>query len=189
MTLTIVHHGRSQRGFSMLDMMATLSVLAVVGSMATMQVGTVRHSLKGDGALRLAMTTLNTAREMAISQRRYMEVKFVGTNWMQIIRNDVPTGTSVLTNVAFEGNAQYSLIPGVPDTPDAFGNGAAINFGSGRIMFRPDGALIDDAGNPVNGTVFFSVLDSAESFRAVTVAGLTGRVRGFRWNGAAWSRV
>ena len=190
MTVTIVHHARSPRGFSLVDMMATLSVLAVVGSMATMQIGTVRRSLQGDGAVRLAISTLNTAREMAISQRRYMEVRFVGANSIQIIRNDVPAGTSVLTTVTLEGNAQYSLVSGVPDTPDAFGSGNPISFGTpGRIMFRPDGALIDDAGNPVNGTVFLSVLNLPESVRAVTVAGLTGRVRGYRWNGAVWARV
>ena len=155
-----------------------------------MQIATVRRSLQGDGAMRVVMTQLNNAREMAITQRRNMEVQFVGNNWVQIIRDDVPSGTTVLTKVAFESNAQYSLVSGIGDTPDGFGNSSAISFGSATtIMFGPNGTLIDNNGDPINGTVFFSIARIPESFRAVTVLGATGRVRGYRWNGAVWTRV
>ena len=190
MTRNIVHQARSQRGISLIDMMVTLSVMAIVGSMGTMQITTVRRSLQGDGAMRLAMTQLNRAREMAIAQRRNMEVQFVGNNWIRIVRNDVPSGTTVLANVAFESNAQYALVSGVGDTPDGFGNSSAISFGSGQpIMFTTDGTLIDSNGSPVNGTVFLSIANVPKSARAVTVLGATGRVRGYRWTGLAWTRV
>ena len=188
---TIEHHARSQRGFSLVDMLAVLAVIGIVGSMATMQIGTVRRSLQGDGGMRMVMAQLNSARELAISQRRNMEVKFLGTNWLQIVRNNVPSGTTVLTDAAMEGNVQYSLVSGVTDdTPDAFGNGTAISFGSAAtIMFAPDGSLIDNEGSPINGTVFLAIPNISESFRAVTVLGATGRVRGYRWNGRVWTRV
>lgn len=189
MTRTIKSQARSQRGFSLIDMMVTLSVMGIVGSMATMQMGTVRRSMQGDGAMRLVMAQLNAAREMAITQRRNMEVRFVGSNWLQIVRNDVPNGTTVLMNVAFEGNVQYSLV-GIADTPDGFGNSSAISFGSAeKIMFQPNGTLIDNNGDPINGTVSLSIANIPQSFRAVTVLGATGRVRGYRWNGAVWTRV
>src|SRR5438132_151592 len=130
MTRTIVHHARSQGGFSLIDTIVSMSVMAIVGSMATMQIGTVRRSIQGDGAMRVVMTELNTARQMAITQRRNMEVRFVGNNCLQIVRNDVPSGTTVLTNVTFESNAQYSLVAGTGDTPDGFGNSTAISFGA-----------------------------------------------------------
>jgi Tfp pilus assembly protein FimT len=190
MTRTIVHQARSQRGFSIIDTMVTMCVMGIVGSMATMQVGTVRRSMQGDGAMRVVMTQLNTAREMAMTQRRNMEIRFVGSNWLQIVRSDVPAGTTVLTGIPLESNAQYALVPGVVDTPDAFGNGAAISFGAAaQIMFAPNGTLIDNNGSPVNGTVFVSIANSQASLRAVTVLGATGRIRGYRWNGAVWSRV
>ena len=171
-------------------MLAVLSVIGIVSAMATMQIGTVRRSLQGDGAMRIVMTQLNTAREQAITQRRNMEVRFVGTNWLQIVRNDVPAGTTVLADAALEGNAQYSLVSGVVDTPDAFGNGSAISFGAAlKLLFAPDGTLIDNDGSPINGTVFLSVANIPTSFRAVTVLGATGRVRGYRWNGRAWTRA
>lgn len=191
MTMSIVHQARSERGVSLIDMMVTLAVLAIVGSMATMQVSTVRRGMQGDGAMRMVMSQLNTAREMAITQRRNIEVEFVGTNWLKVTRNEVPSGTTVLTNVALESNAQYALVPGVVvDTPDGFGNSTAISFGAAtRIMFGPNGDLIDNNGTPVNGTVFLSIPNIRESFRAVTVMGATGRVRAYRWNGAKWTRV
>src|SRR5207245_10853932 len=113
-----------------------------------------------------------------------MAGRFVGNNWLQIVRDDVPSGTTLLTNVAFESYAQYSLISGIGDTPDGFGNSSAISFGSAQtIMFGPNGTLIDNNGNPINGTVFLSIANIPESFRAVTVLGATGRVRGYRWKG------
>lgn len=191
MTETIVHQARSQRGFTLVDTMVTISVMAIVGSMATMQLMTVRRSIQGDGAMRVVMSQLNTAREMAITERRNFEIQFIGGNWLQIVRNEVPVGTTIITKVALESNARYSQVPGVStDTPDGFGNGAAISFESAdRIMFGPDGSLVDSNGNPVNGTVFLAIAQRAESLRAVTVLGATGRVRGYRWNGRAWTRV
>jgi Tfp pilus assembly protein FimT len=190
MTRTILHHARSERGVTLVDTMVTLSVMAIVGSMATMQLVTVRRALHGDGAMRIVMTQLTTAREMAITQRRNIEVQFLGNNWVQIVRHEVPSGTTVLTKVALEGNAQYSLIPGVPDTPDKFGNSNAVSFGSAlTIRFGPTGALVDNNGGPINGTVFLSVNKVPESQRAVTVLGAVGRVAGYRWNGVKWNRV
>jgi len=190
MTRAIVHQARSERGFSLIDTMVTMSVAAIVGSMATMQFGMVRRAMQGDGAMRVVMAQLNTAREMAISQRRNMEVQFIGSNWVQIVRNEIPAGTTVVMSVPFEGSIQYSVIAGVVDTPDGFGNGSAISFGSAvRIMFAPNGTLIDNNGFPINGTVFLATPNVWESFRAVTVAGATGRVRGYRWNGVIWTRV
>ena len=66
----------------------------------------------------------------------------------------------------------------------------AISFGTAlKIMFGPDGTLIDNNGSPINGTVFLSVANNPASFRAVTVLGATGRVRSYRWNGVVWGRV
>lgn len=190
MMRTIVHQARSERGVTLIDTMVTLGVMAIVASMATMQIGVVRRSMKGDGAMRAVMAQLNTARELAITHRRNMEVQFVGDHWIKIIRYEVPTGTTVVANVELEGNVRYSLVPGVPDTHDGFGNTSAIYFGTTpKIMFAPSGALIDTNGSPVNGSIFLLVADYKESFRAVTVAGATGRVRGHRWNGSDWTRV
>jgi prepilin-type N-terminal cleavage/methylation domain-containing protein len=183
-------HVASQAGFSLIEMLIAVALITVLGSMALFQIGSVRPSLKADGAMRVVMGELITARESAIAQRRLMQIEFVGTSAIRITRVEVPTGTTVLREVIFEGNVQYGLVAGVADTPDAFGNSEATDFGSAvSIMFGTDGALIDSTGTPVNGTIFLTIPDTPQSVRAVTVLGSTGRVRAFRWDGDNWQGV
>jgi prepilin-type N-terminal cleavage/methylation domain-containing protein len=191
---------RSQRGVTLIEMLLVVAVMGVIGAMGTAQIAVVRRSLQGDGAMRLLMGQLNQAREMAVTQRRTMEIKFVGGaggNWIQVLRHEVPgTATTTLSSVAFEGNVTYRLIPTVTtDTPDAFGNASALAFGAATTYtFSTDGTLIDGSGNPLNGTIFLAVSNVAGSQRAVTIMGGTGRVRGYKWacnsnNVCAWNRV
>ena len=181
---------RSQRGFSLLEMLATLAIAGVVGGMATAQVASVRRGMEGDGAMRLLMSQMVTARESAVTQRRNIDVVFVGINWVQTVRHEVPAGTTTLTSVAFEGKIQYTLLPGIGDTPDAFGTANGVAFaGQTTLTFNSDGTLVNSSGNPVNGTVFLAVPNITQSQRAVTVMGSTGRVRGYKWTGNGWNRV
>jgi hypothetical protein len=151
------------------------------------------------------MTQLNTAREMAITQRHNMELQFVGGNWIRIVRHETsgPVLTTVVASVALESNATFSLTASVPDTPDTFGANAGICFGTSSgscaaqtFQFGTDGSFTDANGVVINGTVFISIRNQPESARAVTVLGTTGRVRGYKWvppstTGAAggWTRV
>ena len=177
-------------GFTLIEMMLVVCVMGIIAAMASFQIGSVRPGMQGDGAMRTVMAEFNGAREMAIAQRRFMEISFVGTNRLQVIRHDLPNGTTTLRDVAFESGIQYGLIAGITDTPDAFGNGTSTSFGSAAsIMFSTDGSLIDAGGTPVNGTVFLTIPSVAMSFRAVTVLGSTGRVRGYKWTGSQWRRV
>lgn len=170
-------------------MMVVVAIMGMLGAMAMVEAVTARRSMQADGAMRLVMAQLSTARERAITERRYMEVTFVGVNWVRTMRREVPAGTTVLTNVALEGNAQFTDPAGIADTPDAFGNGAAVSFASAPFMFSTDGSLIDNNGTPVNGTIFLAIANQPGSFRAVTVLGSVGRVRAYRWTGAQWNRV
>ena len=181
---------QSVGGFTLIEMMLVVCVMGIIAAMASFQIGSVRPGMQGDGAMRTVMAELNGAREMAIAQRRFMEISVVGTNRLQVIRHDLPNGTTTLRDVAFESGIQYGLISGITDTPDTFGNGTSTSFGSATsIMFSTDGGLIDTGGAPVNGTVFLTIPSVAMSFRAVTVQGSTGRVRGYKWTGSQWRRV
>jgi len=189
---------RSERGVTLIEMLLVVGIMGVVGAMGAAQIAEARRSMQGDGAMRLVMSQFNLARQMAVTQRRNMQLQFVGTNWMQIVRQEVPAGTTTLVSQAFEGNVTYRIVPSVTlDTPDGFGKTAAVSFGSSTtsIIFSSDGTLIDQSGNPLNGTVFLAVINVPKSQRAVTVLGATGRVRGYKWtcNGnnsvCAWNRV
>jgi len=185
----------SQQGFSLLETMVTLTIAAIVGGMATANLVAARRAIQGDGAMRMVMTQLNTAREMAITQRRLMEVQFAGGNIVRVVRHETPgNATTTVATAILESRAQFALTPNVPDTPDAFGTAAPVSFGLAQaVMFNTDGTLIDTNGSPVNGSVFLAITGQPESTRAVTVLGSTGRVRGYKWivNGGigTWVRV
>jgi prepilin-type N-terminal cleavage/methylation domain-containing protein len=181
--------GRSQRGYSLIELMLTLGIAGVVSSIAMLQIGAAQPGMKGDGAMRIVMAQLNSARELSIAQRREMQVNFVGTSQVQIVRQEIPAGTTTtLSTVALEGGLVYGVIAGVPDTPDGFGlKAGGIAFGTATaVLFNSDGTVIDQNGNSLNGTVFLAIPAIARSMRAITIMGGTGRIRGYKWNGVVW---
>lgn len=183
---------RSQKGISLLEMLMTLGVFSTLATMAAFQIGVARVGFKGDGAMRTIMAKMNEARELALTQRRNMRVDFTGDNVIQIIRREVPAanGTTVLSAVEMEGGVRYGVTTGLPDTPDSFGNASGIAFGTAtQLVFTTDGTLVNQTGTPVSGTVFVSIPGQNRSARAVTIMGATGRIRGYKWNGARWVRV
>jgi prepilin-type N-terminal cleavage/methylation domain-containing protein len=193
---------RLENGFSLIELMFVVGIAGVLTGIAVIQVGTTRNAVKGDGAMRVVMAQLNQAREMAITQRRYMRVTFDSSlNQVAVVREDTVATTTTLSSIPFEGGATFTLVSGVPDTPDAFGRTAATCFtsiqgtfssaaGSANVAkFAPDGTLVDWNGQSTNGTIFTAISTIAVSARAVTVLGSTGRVRAYRWNGRAWVTV
>jgi prepilin-type N-terminal cleavage/methylation domain-containing protein len=187
-----VYRARRDDGFTLIEVLVAVTIVGLLAGTAILQFEAMRPTLLGDGAMRVVMAQMNQARESAVAQRRRIDVEFIGTNRLRVVRQDQPSGTTVLNEVGFESGVQYGLISGVGDTPDAFGRGSATYFGStsvSRVTFGSDGALVDNGGNPINGTVFLTVPNTPRSFRAVTVLGSTGRVRAYRWDGRQWTRV
>jgi prepilin-type N-terminal cleavage/methylation domain-containing protein len=181
----------SARGFSVIELVVVVGIIGVVSGLTVQQLVSVRPWLTGDGAMRVVLGQIRTARELAITQRRYMRVTFTDPNIVQIIREEVPgPATTVLSSTVLEGGVTYSLFNGVPDTPDAFGINAAIDFGAAvNIKFNPDGLLVNEVGASTNGSVFLARPSENRSVRAITVLGSTGRIRGYRWDGSAWRIV
>jgi prepilin-type N-terminal cleavage/methylation domain-containing protein len=188
---------RLQNGYSLIELLLVLGVMGVVSAVAVFQIGNSRPYMTGDGAMRTVIAQLNTARELSISQRRNIQVTCVG-NVITLTRQNIAVGTApatttVLAAVPMEGGVQFGLTSGVPDTPDGFGllgSGSAAYFGTSTtsIFFSSDGSLISGAGLPVSGTVFLTLPNQPRGTRAVTVLGATGRIRGYKWDGANWNR-
>ena len=189
---------RDEQGISLIEILVAAAIIGILTSIAVVQIGVIRPGLEADGAMRQVMAQLNFARETAISQRRRVEVSFANAavsqtelgGWVRVTRHNLPNGTTLLQEVPFEGGVRYALWPNVQDTPDGFGNASEIYFNNAiSVSFNTEGMLVDNAGLPVNGTLFMLIPNQPGSYRAVTVLGSTGRVRGFRWNGGQWTRV
>ncbi|MGE0451775.1 MAG: Tfp pilus assembly protein FimT/FimU [Vicinamibacterales bacterium] len=181
--------GDRDRGYSLIELLFAMAIFSTLATIAVVQLGAVRPGLVADGAMRVVIAQLNQARERAIANRRVIEVTFVGADAVRLTQRDLPSGTTVLATTSFEGGVGFGLAAGVPDTPDAFGNGSAITFTGAPLLFNTDGTVIDASGTPINGTVFVVLPNESRSLRAVTVLGATGRIRAYRWNGAVWTRV
>lgn len=180
----------SERGFSLIETLVVASLAMILMGMAVVQIRSSRASMNADNAMRLVMGELTRARDMAVAQRRHIQVTFHGVNELRLTRLEIPTGTTMLRKAIMEGNIQFKLPSGTPDTTDAFGAGSPLDFdGNGTVIFNSDGMLIDSTGTTINGTVFLAAPNDLFATRAVTILGSTGRVRGFRRLNSAWGKV
>lgn len=179
---------RREHGFSLIDVLATVALMGVLVAIAVPTIGTALTDTRANAAIRALQGHLRNARDSAISKRRVVEVQFIGTNEVRTTRLEGTT-RRVLQSTVFENGMTYRLTPGVPDTPDALGATAPLNFSGATIVyFQPDGSMTDTTNLPLSGTVFLGTQRTL-SARAVTVLGPTGRVTGYRWDGRTWQQM
>ena len=177
-------------GFSLIELLLVLGVGATLLGMAAISVQGFVTMSKADSAAYRVATTLRYGRDAAIAQRRTVDVVFVPPNQIQLVRNEIPNGATVISTVVFENAARFALTAGLPDTPDRFGNASATDFdGVDVIRFAPDGTLTDGAGVPLNGTVFLTLPNQPLGARAVTITGATARSQAYRWTGTRWEAI
>src|SRR5688572_18154916 len=196
--MTIPRVARSERGFTLIELMMGVMFIGILGAMALFEIGSARPALVADGVMRTVMAQLNLARETAVAQRRQIDVVFdQDKHVLRLFKKDLPPATSrtLLAETALEGGVRFGMPATLAsDTPDKFGKSAAVTFGSGGtptldLSFNSDGVLVDSLGNSLSGSIFLMLPKVDESARAVTVLGSIGRVRGYRWNGKAWMRA
>jgi len=178
---------------TLIELMVVVGLASTLMLMAVMVSPNFTNAAKADGSLEQVMDLLRSAREVAVSQRRNVEVRFVGTTGLQTVRRDigaggVPAGTTTLRTIELENKMQLRLDPAVStDTPDHFGNATATSFGlTGSRMFTSEGTFVDANGDVLNGTITISTPGQSNSARAVTVMGATALVRSWRWDGKKW---
>ena len=181
-----------EAGFSLVELLMVVAVGGTLAGISVMGFAQAATSIRGDNGMVQVMSQLRLARDLAINQRRTMEVEFLAPNEIRITRQEIPNGTTLQNQFFLEGTVQFVQFSGVPDTPDGFGAGDEIDFdGANDFGFLGDGMLVDlsnpaVAGTPVSGTVFLGIPNQPASARAVTVFGGTGRVRGYTWIANEW---
>lgn len=177
------HH----QGFSLVELMVVIAVGAIIAAMTVPTVVNVLKTERGDSAMMQVAAILRQGREASIGQRRSIDVVFNGTANIQLIRNNVPNGTTLIGQATLENGVVMMRDVSIPDTPDTYGAASATDFDNANIIrFQPDGMLTDGAGVPINGTVFFGRAGEPTAYRAVTVTGSSGRAQPYRWTGSRW---
>ena len=188
------YSNRSQRGFSLMEILVGFAIISIILGMTMLNYSTVLPNYKANSAMDQLLYQLRSARERAISHRREVQVQFVGTNQLTVTEIWLLGTAPPPTTVSFEGGAQYTVF-GSPVTdipaPYNFGNTGPIHFGGSSsppptMKFSTTGAFIDGGNTLVNGTVFMGIPGKPSTARAISVLGATGRVREYHWDGTQW---
>jgi len=179
-------------GFSLMELLVVLGVASVVMATAVLMMPSAIRDARSDGGMALVVAELRRAKDLAVTERRDMEVRFVLPDEIQIWRQEVPVQANNQTRISttrLENHIEFLVMPGLPDTPDGFGNGSAIEFDNAAVLyFRSEAMFTDGNANldPLNGTIFLGVRNQPLTARAVTIFGPTALIRGYRWTGAQW---
>src|SRR5947209_19306473 len=123
------YSNRSQRGFSLMEILIAVAIISIILGMTMLNYSTVLPNYKANSAMDQLLYQLRSARERAISHRREVQVQFVGTNQLTVTEIWLLGTAPPPSTVSFEGGAQYTVF-GSPVTdipaPSTFGNSAPI---------------------------------------------------------------
>jgi len=192
---------RKQAGFTLLESLVVVGIMTILIGMAVFNTTTTMKDYKLTNALDVVVSQLRLARQLAITQRRYVQVVIDQTNTgpdlvqhvnYQILATANGGAVPALNSAQLPLKTSITIPSGITaDTPMLFGNCAAVciastSGGPTTMQFGPTGAFTDGANNPVNGTIFLGTTGVNNMGRAVTIMGGTGRIRSYSWTGSAW---
>ncbi len=196
----------SSRGFSMLELMITVSIILIMAGVTLMTMQPMIQKNHVNSAYDTTLEVIRTYRNMAITKSNRYIITFApgtvgppataATLTVQFWGTGVPVAPAPVTIATYQlpTDIQFGVIAGFPTSaatvPDGFGAGAtALDFDQGMglgsqnyIMFMPDGSSQDTLGNWNSGVLYLTRASDLYSSRAITVFGPTGRVRGYRLN-------
>jgi len=192
---------RAQRGFSLLELMITLTIVLILGGFTFVTMQPSLRQSNVNSAYDTTLMILRNYRSQAITQRKQYIVTFNAPNSITVTYQGVGTPIApppVVVQTAtlpINDTVRYGIVAGVPNTaptvPDGFGIGAVpIDFdygpggagGGNYVKFMPDGTSQDVNGNLNSGIIYIGRPNQLNTMRAITIVGATGRVRGWRLN-------
>ena len=197
----------AESGLSLIELLVVVGVVIIVSAIAASGFQSAMKDAHVNDAYMTTLTTLRQARETAIAQRCTYTVTFTAPRTITVAPQLAGIPNCLLNLTAtLPSDVAFDVEPGVPGSvtlvPDGIGLGAAtgaIDFdanvgagGSNVIYFWPDGSARDVAGNVNDGIVYIAKPGQLTSSRAVTLRGLTGRLRGWRLEPSAttpWIRI
>jgi prepilin-type N-terminal cleavage/methylation domain-containing protein len=185
---------RHAKGFTLLETLLVVAIGLVLTALAMPVSAEFIKWARADSSAEFTLRAIAQARDIAVAQRRNIELTFIEPNRIRLERQDIDengavTGKTQLSEVILENGLQFLQYPGIPDTPDAFGADAAISFGGvAPVMFTSDGSFVDSQGDVVNGTVFVGTPRQPLTARAVTIFGVSGLTRVWKWRGDQWMK-
>jgi type II secretory pathway pseudopilin PulG len=187
---------RKAYGFSLLELMASLGIAMVAISITAISFQPMLKQARVNTAYDTTLMAMRHYRMQAISQRRRYMLAFTTPGTITVSYLGVATPVNpppvVVETMTLPVDVEFAVTSGLPSTsttvPDGFGTGAtAIDFDQGvglgsqnYILFMPDGSSQDTLGNLNSGVLYMGRRGDLQSWRAISVFGSTGRIRGWR---------
>jgi len=182
-----------EAGSSLVEVVFAVAVIVVVFAMAFAAFQNALPSMRADSSMQLLEAQLRQARQVSIDQRRYVTVTFQGTSELVAVIVGLNGGPNTqLYDYFLPEGMVYTLLAGVPDTPDGFGNSAAVTYNCPSnslpctITFQSDGSVQDGQSGSSNGSIFIGIVGQTNTARAVTILSATGKIKGWHYTGAGW---
>jgi len=198
---------RNEKGFSLLETVVVLGIIMILAGMTVIKSFGTMESYRVNSGMDIIVGQMRVARQLAISQRRDVQVTFNAaaippTITYQVLAGNYTGSTEVNKSpvtVVLPQQVKMAGQSGEPDTPMGFGTCSAaygvciagVSGGPAYMEFNSQGQFTDSTKvNTLNGTIFLIIPNQPNSARAVTVMGGTGRVREYSYTSgstsAAW---
>ena len=191
---------RHERGFTLLEALIVIGIMMTLAGIAVVQSFGSLEGYQANSAQDIVAGQLRLARQLAISQRRNVQIQFntvsnPPTVSYKVLPRPSMAGDPVLPAVTSTLPRQIQFVQesGAGDTPMAFGTCgtagiciAGVSGGPVFMQFTASGQFTDSTGvNTINGTVFLGIPNQRKTARAVTIMGATGRVRPYTYVGGS----
>ena len=183
---------KTQKGFSIAEVLIVLFVIAIIVVLALPQIITSRRLFRFAGVQRQVVSVLREARQEAMSQRTSITFRYDNTNKRLILFGGrfgvAGNSQNQIYELAGNGMTQDEVIYGRPTgaTTAALGdatNLTALTLDKVDVTFQRDGSVIDGSNNPKNNALFFyDDSNPAESAFAVSILGAGGRTKIWRYS-------
>jgi len=198
-------------GFSLLEMVTVVAIALIASSVFFISLMPALKNIRATNAFNSVLASLRQAHDRSVAERGVLLVTFTSPGTVTISQPNTTVcqggGGSVgswftTRTVTLPTDMQFQVDSNLPTAaPDSFGTGkVAIDFDQGvgggggtTIYFCPDGSARDATNNINNGIVYMERTSDLYSSRAITVWGLSGRIRGWQLDksssGTYWRRM
>jgi len=181
---------RDESGFTIVELLAVITVMAVVATVAVPRIESSLRESRVQTALVSVVGEMRRARQLAMDQRRTHTVSFTSPRTFTVTRIETGGNPNVQVSLVTLPSDVSFTRNSISSEPDGFSSSGAFTFcgSGGSFNFNPQGAGVDASSNLCNGIVYLGIPGRLETTRAVTLFGSTGRSKGFKYtqSGGGW---